>query len=62
MTWQPIETAPKNKDILLYCPEYKSIYIGQNCEEENYTYFGVSQIGEVYPAYWQPLPEPPTGE
>jgi hypothetical protein len=65
MTWQPIETAPKDKDILLYCPEYKGIYIGQSWtaydEEENYTYFWVSQIGEVYPTHWQPLPEPPTG-
>ena len=66
MAWQPIETAPKDVDILIYCPEYKSVYIGQKCTgydgEEEYEYFYVSHIGIIEPTRWQPCPEPPTGE
>jgi hypothetical protein len=63
--WRDIETAPKDKDILLYCHDSKSIYIGQcwtnYTEDDNPPYYMVLEIGEIYPTHWQPLPEPPTG-
>jgi hypothetical protein len=64
--WRPIKTAPKDKDILLYCLENKSIHIGvgwtdYDCEYEC-SYFWVSEIGWVDPTHWMPLPKPPPKE
>lgn len=63
MTWQPIETAPKDftKEILLtnktdvvlaHFDEHKQIW-------EYYDYFNEC-ILEYYPTHWMPLPEKPT--
>lgn len=56
MKWQPIETAPKDADVLLYLDD--DYWIEQGWQEDGKwkTYSGYS----YNPKYWMPLPEPPT--
>jgi hypothetical protein len=63
--WQPIETAPPNVDVLLYCPD-------RGCESNRARIeFGYASHGwrnEVannvshhpWATHWMPLPEPPS--
>lgn len=60
--WQPIETAPKDKWILVWCSNVKSCFVAMwNGEVEDF-------VGEAHDLYidsidathWMPLPEPPT--
>ena len=73
MSWQPIETAPKDKQILLYRPsavewwqvapgEYDNDMYGKRqpfwyCDMAFVT---KTQAKRCPPTHWQPLPEPPT--
>jgi len=63
--WQPIETAPRDVEILLLAPE-RSIYIGEcwtdYTEKDEPPYFMVLEIGQIYPTHWMPLPEAPGNE
>lgn len=57
--WQPIETAPINKDVLLYCP-----YRGIANEERIELGCAVSEhnsAGSIHSwaTHWMPLPQPP---
>lgn len=60
MTWQPIETAPKDGSFIIYGPS-----IGVICEVENwldtqFACFFSESYGRIYnPTHWMPLPEPP---
>ncbi len=70
MEWQPIETAPKNADILLYCPR-RGVVCGRWSDERYATkpkpywthdrerLFGVRETREDQPTHWMPLPEAP---
>jgi hypothetical protein len=53
MKWQPIETAPKDRDILLYD---ENIYMGQWYDKDWWVEGG--QI-TCNPTHWMPLPNPP---
>ena len=56
MKWQPIETAPKDADVLLYLDDDHWIEQGWQEDGKWKTYSGY-----LYnPKYWMPLPEPPT--
>jgi hypothetical protein len=55
--WQPIETAPKGKELILYWPKVSN---GKN--SVLYPMIRVDRIGMTpfrEPTHWMPLPEPP---
>lgn len=63
--WQPIETAPDNQDVLVYCPDASEearimichFFLG-DWHEQN------PSIGaplDVEPSHWMPLPSLPGG-
>lgn len=64
--WQPIETAPKDKYVLLFCWEDKSIWLGKwQGRHDNAEWYGVDDEGLTRSSshyavtHWMPLPEPP---
>ena len=60
MTWQPIETAPKDgRIVLLFVPKavYPLFVSGRN---QTGTQWWVTGMGRVSPTHWMPLPEPPS--
>ena len=68
MTWQPIETAPRDKSILLFAP-YGLIYCGRKRhgmlgEPQQYVHaWRCDSSGRfANPSHWMPLPPPPEGE
>lgn len=73
MTWQPIETAPKDQLIMLWRPDAYwwakrdiAIWCKDNLARKPKPYWQSLLIqGKVmqrywYPTHWQPLPQPPT--
>jgi hypothetical protein len=63
MQWQPIETAPKDKQILIWSPMYRVCHV----EWCNARWMIVHDSGDPYyqvipddATHWQPSPEPPT--
>ena len=70
MTWQPIETAPWNAEVLLtgesgYCKPHDRFYINgyrvkdwHRGEWNDATGTRLSDAGWT-PSHWMPLPEPP---
>lgn len=67
MTWQPIETAPIDADLLLlYEPGY-GVRSGFWYEDDSGREFWVCvetrtiTDGKASPTHWMPLPEPPNG-
>ena len=55
--WQPIETAPVDKSVLLYCPEREPI---SNRERIEMDYAHTSHGSHhAWATHWMPLPEPP---
>lgn len=70
MNWQPIETAPKNKDILLFCPRHGVVRGKWNvCKyhrnpkpywtNDREALFGIISIRNDQPTHWMPLPDAP---
>lgn len=74
MTWQPIDTAPKNEPVLVYGlwageingqDKEPGIYIAKFNGRSDYEgYWWSCQDTDAYaawvkPTHWQPLPEPP---
>lgn len=61
MTWHPIETAPEEIYVLVWCPDYYSYEYGiavLDGEEGRWlTYEGDHELNT--PTHWMPLPEPP---
>lgn len=56
--WQPIETAPKNKPVLVYAPGYYDLpEIICRCEYHKDAGWTIDDIRNV--THWQPLPPPP---
>ncbi len=58
--WQPIETAPVNTEVLLYCP-YRCVSNTERIEVSFYRFGGDGGSVSQHPwaTHWQPLPEPP---
>ena len=59
MTWQPIETAPKDgTETLLWEKGFEVYAVGYFCElAEKWVVFGTHWNWQ--PTHWMPLPEPP---
>lgn len=53
MTWQPIDTAPRDISILLYCISRNAMWIDAIDRFENLRFWG------VVPTHWMSLPPPP---
>ena len=76
MNWQPIETAPKDRLLMLYVPEttqwgprpWIGMWSYTNGDWSIDTPFVVNKKSlcacglEKQPTHWQPLPPPPTKE
>jgi hypothetical protein len=73
MEWQPIETAPKNRDVLLFCPrrgivcgEWNTDRYAKNprpyWSNDRERMFGTRETRDDQPTHWQPLPLPPNIE
>jgi hypothetical protein len=58
MTWQPIETAPKDGTVLLVHGE-RGVELGW-CVLSRWYWHGRNSVTEQ-PTHWMPLPEPPDG-
>lgn len=62
MTWQPIETAPKDilKPVLLWTDS--GLFLGfrfPGFAQVRDRWVQADVLDEVYPTHWMPLPEPP---
>lgn len=64
--WQPIETAPTDKEVLLACLGHDGLRIGQKMYTEDTksdllnTCWVIASSGNVcQPTHWMPLPKPP---
>lgn len=69
--WQPIETAPLDKEILIHCPA-RGVVRGRWNDNRYATnprpywthdrehVFGVRETRLDQPTHWMPLPAPPT--
>ena len=70
MTWQPIETAPKEpwKNVLLWNGEdliigfYRPAFEVAVGPHEPEGWLQAFTIDRVWPTHWMPLPEPPEEE
>ena len=63
MDWQPIETAPKDERILLWCADHNmrtkepiGVCMGRNWGDYP---MGEGMSGDWTFTHWMPLPEPP---
>lgn len=57
--WQPIEAAPTDRLILVYCPSYQGLNaIVCCCQWDEDAGFCVDELRS--PSHWMPLPAPPT--
>ena len=64
--WKPIETAPRDVVILVYCPD--DSWMGTALKVEDFSSKGYALFSEelnIIPGYdlithWQPLPAPPS--
>lgn len=61
MKWRSIETAPKNKNILICEGEkmYVAIFNKFNRWEVDCTCIYAEDASEILPEYWMPLPKLP---
>lgn len=66
MTWQPIETAPRDGTwVLGYFPELKRpewVMRFDAPTERHKPHWNVGQMTTAEPMYWMPLPAPHDGE
>lgn len=66
-TWQPIETAPKHGQIILFSPTF-GVFEGEWCKFDDKWVlandysdgFGLPNVNNA--THWMPLPEPPLGK
>lgn len=70
MEWQPIETAPKNCNVLLYFPRHGAVRGSWNdgryaqtpkpyWSHDRERMFGTRETRNNQPTHWMPLPEAP---
>lgn len=69
--WQPISTAPKDQDVLVFCPDARGPQIiiaalvtfvdvdDETITLEDWTDVWMETELEVEPTFWQPLPALP---
>lgn len=59
LKWQPIETAPKHKDVL-FCVD-RSFMVTGRVLDGGFRCIGTDwPVGSIHkPTHWMPLPEPP---
>lgn len=59
--WQPIETAPEDRNVLIFCEH--NIYIAYCTSEmkERGVFYIVETGDGISPTHWMPLPEKPDG-
>ena len=64
--WKPIETAPKDTEVLLYCNKFIPLYIGKKrygClgepQQDEFEWRCSSSGRFANPTYWMPLPKSP---
>ena len=64
MTWQPIDTAPEDTYVLVWCPDYychecgvAMLHSEDGCWRDREGYLPLAT-----PTHWMPLPEPPEEE
>lgn len=74
MEWRPIETAPINQSVLIWCPHCEHygdpVYRGMLVDMGTGRRWSCSAIGmgrdlapmDVHPTHWMPLPAPPGEE
>ena len=56
--WQPIETAPKDREILVYAPPYQDLKsLTKIIAYHNSAGYCIDELR--YPTHWQELPEDP---
>lgn len=64
MTWQPIETAPKDgTDVIVYRPKFDGTYIpqvGMDWWSERLGGVWAKSRKDVPPTHWMALPKPPS--
>ena len=61
-TWQPIETAPEGKDILVYQPDSGEQFVAYFSLWNNKWMFAFNNALKDEPSHWMPLPEIPKEE
>jgi hypothetical protein len=61
--WQPIETAPKEKDLSLLVWDGQYISVAERLGDNSWIIansYGFNEDGQIYGVtHWMPLPEPP---
>lgn len=62
MTWQPIQTAPANQQILIFEPKFARYGAGVLVATlGNGRSWHTLACSDVAPTHWMPLPNPPEG-
>lgn len=61
MKWEPIETAPKDVPVLVSPTKRMGMCVATLTDRDGWQVETVYEWHSIYrPAYWMPLPEPPT--
>lgn len=61
--WQPMETAPKDRDILAVGGVVKWPRVLRWCDAPGFHgWFSLGGENELFPTHWMPLPDPPKAE
>lgn len=56
--WQPIESAPKDREILVYAPAYQDLrFLISVCKWNESAGFCIDELRQ--PTHWMELPKPP---
>lgn len=59
MTWQPIETAPRDGTICLVAEPSGFVHLAQWCADGYWRYRVTDPDLQWKPTHWMPLPPPP---
>ena len=60
MTWQPIETAPRDgTKVLLWCDKDHTVAVGWTVDDGEFAYWDSNSVDGWSYTHWMPLPDPP---